>query len=69
MLVNFKAIWSILQPFGTFNGNFFGTFFGLFGIFFPFWHVVPRQIWQPCSVYNLGSALTIAVSNKTIEIY
>jgi hypothetical protein len=20
----------------------------LFGIFFPFWYVVPRKIWQPC---------------------
>jgi hypothetical protein len=31
-LVYFVAIWYILLP---------------FGIFFPFWYVVPRQIWQP----------------------
>jgi hypothetical protein len=32
-LVYFTAIWYILW---------------LFGISFPFWYVVPRQIWQPC---------------------
>jgi hypothetical protein len=30
-------IWSILQPFGT---------------FFPFWFVVPRNIWQACLERN-----------------
>jgi hypothetical protein len=25
----------------------FGIFCGHFGIFFPFWYVVPRKIWQP----------------------
>jgi hypothetical protein len=24
----------------------------LFGIFFPFWTIVPRQIWQPCFRIN-----------------
>jgi hypothetical protein len=32
-LVYFVAFWSILW---------------LFTIFFPFWYVVPRKIWQPC---------------------
>jgi hypothetical protein len=32
MLLYFTAIWSILQPFGT---------------FFPFWYLVLRKIWQP----------------------
>jgi hypothetical protein len=38
------AIWSILQ-------NFlcpFDIFLRLFGIFFPFWYVLPRIIWQTC---------------------
>jgi hypothetical protein len=35
-----KAIWSILLP--------FGILYGYFGIFFPFWNVVPRKIWQSC---------------------
>jgi hypothetical protein len=26
----------------------FGIFCGQFGIFLPFWYVVPRKIWQPC---------------------
>jgi hypothetical protein len=25
----------------------------LFGIFFPFWYVVPRKIWQPCLKLNV----------------
>jgi hypothetical protein len=32
-LVYFEAIWYILW---------------LFGIFFPFWYVLTRKIWQPC---------------------
>jgi hypothetical protein len=32
-LVNFTAIWYILWT---------------FGIFFTFWYLVPRKIWQPC---------------------
>jgi hypothetical protein len=32
-LVYFTAIWYILW---------------LFGVFSPFWYVVPRKIWQPC---------------------
>jgi hypothetical protein len=31
--------------------------FGIFGIFFPFWYVVPRKIWQPCWV---GEELGVA---------
>jgi hypothetical protein len=33
------AIWYILWP--------FDIFCGYFGIFFPFWFVIPRKIWQP----------------------
>jgi hypothetical protein len=39
MLVKFMAIWSILLPFRIFCGH--------FGIFYPFWYVAPRKIWQP----------------------
>jgi hypothetical protein len=35
-LVYFEAIWYILW---------------LFGIFFPFWYVVPRKIWHPCFLF------------------
>jgi hypothetical protein len=42
MLVIFTAKWSISLPFGIFLGA-----FDHFGIFFPFWYVVPRKIWQP----------------------
>jgi hypothetical protein len=43
-LVYFKVIWSTM----------FAAFWyilWLFGIFFPFWYVVPRKIWQPCCSY------------------
>jgi hypothetical protein len=33
------AIWSMLRP--------VWDILFLFGIFFPFWYVVPRKIWQP----------------------
>jgi hypothetical protein len=39
------AIWYILQPFGKFCGHL--VYLWLFGIFFPFWYVLPRKIWQP----------------------
>jgi hypothetical protein len=36
----FTAVWNILWPFRTYM-------YGYFGIFFPFWYVAPRKIWQP----------------------
>jgi hypothetical protein len=42
-LVYFTAIVNILYPFGIFHGY-------LVYIFFQFWYVVPRKIWQPCLV-------------------
>jgi hypothetical protein len=39
-LAYFKVNWKILWPFGTFCINL---------VFSPFWYVVPRKIWQPCS--------------------
>jgi hypothetical protein len=38
-LVYFTAISYILWP--------LEIFFGRFGIFSPFWYIVPRKIWQP----------------------
>jgi hypothetical protein len=29
-------------------------FCGHFGIFFPFWFVVPRKIWQPCLRFHFS---------------
>jgi hypothetical protein len=39
--MNFMANWKVLRPFGIFCGQ-------LPSIFFPFWYVMPRKIWQPC---------------------
>jgi hypothetical protein len=36
-----------LCPFGAFTTIWYILW--LFGIFFPFWYVVARKIWQPCS--------------------
>jgi hypothetical protein len=47
MLVNFKDILSILLPYDRFCGR-LAFFVVIFGIFFPFWYVAPRTIWQPC---------------------
>jgi hypothetical protein len=41
--VHFTSIWYILWPLGI-------HILWLFGTFPPFWYVVPRKIWQPCSV-------------------
>jgi hypothetical protein len=38
--VYFSAKWHILWRFGTFGG-------GHLYIFFRFWYIVPRKIWQP----------------------
>jgi hypothetical protein len=54
MLVYFMAIWYIfLLSFGIFYGHL--VYFMViwytcwsFGIFFPFWYVLPRKIWQLC---------------------
>jgi hypothetical protein len=44
--------WHILWPFGLFYFHLVYSTYGhlvYFGIFFPFWYVVPRKIWQPWS--------------------
>jgi hypothetical protein len=48
MLVYFVAIWSIFPAIWQIL---FGhlVYFPRFGTFYPFWYVVPRQVWQPCS--------------------
>jgi hypothetical protein len=46
-LVYFMASWSFCGYF--FILRLFGMYIlWLFGIFPPFWYVVPRKIWQPC---------------------
>jgi hypothetical protein len=45
--VFFKAVWSTLRTFGTFCGHLV-YFMAIRKIFFPFWYIVPRKIWQPC---------------------
>jgi hypothetical protein len=48
-----ERCWYILGPFGLFQGHlvYFEAVLSTlwpFGIFFPFWYVAPRKIWQPC---------------------
>jgi hypothetical protein len=45
----FMAIWYILWS---------------FGIFFPFWYVVPRKIWQPCFPLRFSSEKLISVVRR-----
>jgi hypothetical protein len=45
MLEYYMSMWSILQLIYIFCGHLVNFIF--FGIFFPFWSVVPRKIWQP----------------------
>jgi hypothetical protein len=51
-----RRCWYILWPFGQFSGHFV-YFMALklilwsFGIFSPFWYIVPRKIWQPCFLF------------------
>jgi hypothetical protein len=44
-----------MEDVGKFYGHFvnfrsFGTFYDHLEYFHPLWYVVPRKIWQPCSV-------------------
>jgi hypothetical protein len=60
MLVYTTAIWNILPPFGIFYV--LGHILWLFGIFSPFYYVVPKNIWQPwdrCYDHNFLRFLTI----------
>jgi hypothetical protein len=47
VLVYFMDIWSLLWPFDVFYGHLV-NFMSIWYIFFTFWYVVPRKIWQPC---------------------
>jgi hypothetical protein len=42
-----RAILSIIHPNVIFYGNLV-HFVAIWYIFFPFWYVAPRKIWQPC---------------------
>jgi hypothetical protein len=41
---NLGQFWRVMQ----WNMLVYFVAIWLFGIFFPFWFFVPRQIWQPC---------------------
>jgi hypothetical protein len=47
------AVGSILRPFGKFYGHLASIFWVISVIFSPFWHVVPRKLWQPWSKENV----------------
>jgi hypothetical protein len=48
MLVYYMALWSNFRPFGIHIIWLFGIFCDHFGMFSPFWYIVPKTIWQPC---------------------
>jgi hypothetical protein len=57
----------ISWPFGQFSGRlvyFISLWYFLlsFSIFFPFWYIAPRTIWQPCSKAQnvIASLCTVA---------
>jgi hypothetical protein len=57
-LVYFTAIGNTLWPFGIFWGHLI--------YFSPFWYVVPRKIWQPCSPFDGGVSVSVQSSNVDI---
>jgi hypothetical protein len=52
--------WYMLWPFGIFCGH--------FGIFFPFWYLEPRKIWQPCVRPVRGEASEAGLIDKVEPI-
>jgi hypothetical protein len=60
----FPAIWSILWPFCICFGHLLHFVVILWLHFFPFWYVVPRQIWQPWK--QLAAATTRQTEMKRI---
>jgi hypothetical protein len=52
LLVYFVDIWWILR---------------LFGIFPPFWYVVPRKIWQPCNGPTSYARLNLCFSDEIMD--
>jgi hypothetical protein len=59
-LVYFTDISYIFGPFGTKCGH--------FGIFFTFWYVVPRKIWQLCRQLHVANYLFINVDGGCIAV-
>jgi hypothetical protein len=53
ILVFFMALLSILRPIVIFYGHLV-HFVDIWYVFPRFWYVVPRKIWQPCSVDSLS---------------
>jgi hypothetical protein len=53
LLVFFMAIWFILQPFGIFCS--FLVCFEVIWYIFPILDVLPRKIWQPWYVIEIGA--------------
>jgi hypothetical protein len=65
--------WYSLRPFGIFYNHLLYIMailyiFWLFGIFPPFWYVVARKIWQPCSVHGrFINCLTRSVTERATQ--
>jgi hypothetical protein len=57
-LVYFTATWYIMWPFGTF----------LFGIFFPFWYVVPRKNLATLAFFRIYGVHCATIS-ATVESF
>jgi hypothetical protein len=62
-LVYFMVVWSILWQFRLFYGNL---------VFFAFWYVFPRKIWQPWSrndhAQYLGNGTIITKEYRPTEV-
>jgi hypothetical protein len=78
-LVYLLNIWSILRPLGLFyshlvylcTGHLVYVFHGYSAYFLPFWFVVQREIWQPCSkvaISGIGSAIERSLKSVIIKL-
>jgi hypothetical protein len=72
IVVHSMAIWSLLRPFGTLYGHlayFVANCYilWLFSMFFPFWYVVPRKIWQPWSILRAPARASLQKISASIN--
>jgi hypothetical protein len=63
--------WYFLWPFCLFYGQTlsgtFDTFCGLLVHFFPFWYVVPKKIWQPCTQLWQLKVILLGTSDDSLN--
>jgi hypothetical protein len=64
-LVYYTAVWSILRPFCIFVAV--GCILWSFIMFFPFWYVVARELWQPCREPSDEEIIRAAAAAAALE--